>query len=172
MTAQIHSFPSAGVSLTEVARGLRLSLRVRPEGRAQAGAALGLTLPEKVGAIAQGAVFRALCLGPDEWQIDAAAGTALPAMPAGLPHALVEITDREVTWRLEGPRVTELLSIGIVRDVRRIAPGTGCRTAFDSAQAILVRESETAFTLTVWNSFAPHVGELLAIGLRELATGV
>lgn len=176
MTAQIHSFPAngtlAGVSVTELPLGLRASLRVRPEGRAQAGAALGLTLPEKVGGMALGAVFRALCLGPDEWQIDAPAGSALPAMPAGLPHALVEITDREVTWRLEGPRVTELLSIGVVRDTRRIAVGTGCRTAFDSAQAVLVREGETVFTITVWNSFAPHVGELLAIGLRELASGV
>lgn len=173
MTAQIHSFPTAaGVTVTRLPLGLRLSLRVRPEGRAQAGAALGLALPEKVGGIAQGAVYRALCLGPDEWQIDAAAGSPVPAMPAGLPHALVDITDREVTWRLEGPRVTELLSIAVVRDTRRIAPGTGCRTAFDSAQAVLVRESETVFTLSVWNSFVPHVGELLEVGVRELATGV
>lgn len=172
MNAQIHSFPTAGVSLTEVPPGRRLSLRVKPQGRAAAGKALGLSLPEKVGAIVAGKVWRALCLGPDEWLVEGPEGTILPTMPAGLAHALVDISDREVTWRLEGPRVTELLSIGVVRDVRRIAPGAGCRTQFDSAQAVLVRESETAFTLSVWRSFAPHVAELLRIGLRELATGV
>jgi sarcosine oxidase subunit gamma len=172
MNAVVHSFPAAGVSLTELSPGTRLSLRLRPEGRGAAGAAFGLVLPARVGGIAAGALWRALCLGPDEWQIEGAAGAAIPAMPAGLPHALVDISDREVTWRLEGPRVTELLAIGIARDVRRIAPGAGCRTAFDSVQAVLVRDSETVFTLSVWRSFAPHVAELLTIGLRELASGV
>jgi len=172
MNAVVHSFPAAGVSLTELSPGTRLLLRLRAEGRGAAGAAFGLVLPARVGGVAAGTLWRALCLGPDEWQIDGAAGAVIPAMPVGLPHALVDISDREVTWRLEGPRVTELLAIGIARDVRRIAPGAGCRTVFDSAQAVLLRESETAFTLSVWRSFAPHVGELLAIGLRELASGV
>ncbi len=172
MNAAVHSTPAAGVSLTELVPGTRLSLRVRSDGCGAVGAAFGLVLPGRVGGIAAGTVWRALCLGPDEWQIDAAAGAVLPAMPAGLAHALVDISDREVTWRLDGPRVTELLAIGIARDVRRIAPGAGCRTAFDSAQAVLVRDGETTFTLSVWRSFAPHVAALLDIGLREFASGV
>jgi sarcosine oxidase subunit gamma len=172
MNAEVHSFPAAGVSLTELSPGTRLSLRLRPEGRGAAGAAFGLVLPTRVGGIAAGTVWRALCLGPDEWQIDGAAGAAIPAMPAGLPHALVDISDREVTWRIEGPQVTDLLAVGIARDVRRINPGAGCRTVFDGVQAVLVRESETAFTLSVWRSFAAHVGELLAIARRELDSGV
>lgn len=172
MNAVVHSFPAAGVSLTELSPGTRLSLRLRAEGRGAAGAAFGLVLPARIGATAAGTLWRAVCLGPDEWQIDGAAGAVIPAMPAGLPHALVDISDREVTWRLEGPRVIELLSIGIARDVRRLAPGAGCRTAFDTVQVVLLREGETAFTLSCWRSFAPHVGELLEIGLRELASGV
>jgi sarcosine oxidase, subunit gamma len=170
MTAQIHSFPAAGVSIAELPLAARFSLRLRSESVAAAEAAMGLRLPDKVGDSLDSAGWRVLCLGPDEWQVDGPAGS-VPAFPAALPHALVEITDREVTWRLEGPRVIELLSIGIARDVRRIAVGSGCRTAFDSVQAVLVREGDTVFTLSVWRSFSQHVLDLLRIGLRELNTG-
>lgn len=171
MNVSNHSFPAAGVALTEIATGARFSLRLRAEGRAAVGAALGFDLPAKIGRIATGGGWRALMLGPDEWLLDGPEG-ATPTLPADLPHALVDISDRELTCRIEGPRAMELLSIGIARDLRRIAPGTGCRTLFDTAQAVLVRESEDSFTLSVWRSFAPHVTELLAIGQRELASGL
>jgi len=169
MTAQIHSFPGAGVTITERAPHARFSLRLRAP--AAAGAALGFELPLRVGAIASAGGRRALCLGPDEWVLEGPEGDR-PALPAALPHALVDISDREVSFRIEGPRAAELLSIGIARDLSRLAPGTGCRTAFDSAQAILIRETETAFTLVVWRSFALHVAELLEIGGREFACGL
>ncbi|MCX7889685.1 MAG: sarcosine oxidase subunit gamma [Rhodobacteraceae bacterium] len=171
MTAQIHAFPGAGTSVSEQPAGARFSLRLRAEAIGAAGAALGLELPQKIGRITAGSGRRALMLGPDEWLLEGPAGDR-PALPADLPGALVDISDREIAWRIEGPRAMELLSIGIARDLRRIAPGCGCRTAFDSAQAVLVREAEDAFTLSVWRSFAPHVAELLAIGQRELAAGL
>jgi sarcosine oxidase subunit gamma len=169
MTAQNHSFPDAGVTVAECAPLARFSLRLREADAA--GAALGLALPRKVGAIATAGERRALCLGPDEWLLEGPEGDR-PSLPADLPHALVDISDREVTFRIEGPRAAELLSIGIARNLARLAPGTGCRTVFDTAQAILVREAEQVFTLSVWRSFAPHVAELLEIGQRELACGL
>lgn len=169
MTGQIHDFPAAGVTIAEAAPRARFSMRLRDT--AAAGAALGLTLPERLGVIVPHGVARLLCLGPDEWLWDGPEGSR-PTLPEGLPHALVDISDREVTFRIAGPRATELLSIGIARNLARLAPGTGCRTAFDSAQAVLVREGEETFTLSVWRSFAPHVGELLEIGQRELACGL
>lgn len=169
MTADIRT--AAGVTIAELPPAARFSLRLREENAAAAGAALGLALPGRVGAMSRGGARRALCLGPDEWLLDGPEGDR-PALPEDLPHALVEISDREIAFRIEGPRAMELLSIGIARDLARIAPGTGRRTAFDSAQAILVREAEEAFTLTVWRSFAPHVRELLEIGQRELACGL
>lgn len=171
MTAQNQSHPDAGVALAELPRAARYALRLRPEGVAAVGAALGLELPARIGGISSGGGWRALRLGPDEWQIDGPAGPA-PELPADPPHALVEVTDREVTWRLEGPRAIDLLSIGIARDLRRIAPGSGRRTVFDGVQAVLVREAEDAFTLSVWRSFAPHVLDLLTVGIRELRAGV
>ena len=171
MTAEIRSFSSAGVTITECPpNGGRFSLRLRPDGIETAGSALGLSLPERVGAMASGGAWRVLCLGPDEWLLEGPAD-ARPALPGDLPHALVDISDREIAFRIEGPRAAELLSIGIARDLRSFSPGRGCRTAFDSAQAILIREEEAAFTLSVWRSFAPHVAELLLIGQRELASG-
>lgn len=162
---------AAGVSVTRLPVATRYSLRLREASIAAAEAALGLTLPQRIGQADGAGGRRALMLGPDEWLIETTEGHR-PSMPADIVHALVDISDREVVWRLEGPRVIDLLSIGIARDVRHIAPGTGCRTAFDTAQVILVRESETAFTMAAWRSFAPHVEDLLAIGQRELASGL
>lgn len=171
MTAQIHAFPSSGVSIAALPPAARFSLRLREANIPAASAALGLALPERIGAMAGGNGRRALCLGPDEWLLEVPEGDR-PALPAGLPHALVDISDREIVFRVEGPRAMDLLSIGVARKLAALRPGTGCRTAFDTAQVILVRESDTVFTLSVWRSFASHVAELLEIGQRELATGL
>jgi sarcosine oxidase, subunit gamma len=77
-----------------------------------------------------------------------------------------------VTFRIEGPGALDLLSVGIAREVGRIEVGRGARTVFDGVQAVLVREGEDRFTLSVWRSFAPHVEELLTRGARELALGL
>lgn len=168
--AQFHSFPSAGVSVTELPPATRFSLRMRGENIEAASAALGLSLPVRIGDIATGGGIGALCLGPDEWLIESDQGNR-PSLPPDLPHALVDISDREIVFRVEGPRAMELLSLGIARDLRRLGVGHGCRTAFDSAQTILIRESASVFTLSVWRSFASHVAELLQIGQREFSTG-
>lgn len=171
MTTHDRNIPAAGVTVEEVAPRKRFSLRLRPENLPQARPALGLDLPVRVGALATGAGRRALCLGPDEWLLDCPEGDR-PALPGDLPHALIEITDREITWRIHGPQAADLLSIGIARDLAALAPGKGCRTAFGSVQAVLLREADDAFTLSVWRSFASHVAELLEIGQRELACGL
>lgn len=171
MTTHDREFRAADVTVGELAPRLRFSLRLRPDNLPQARLALGLDLPEKIGGLVTAGQRGALCLGPDEWMLDCAEGDR-PALPAGLPHALVEVTDREVTWRISGPRAAELLSIGIARDLAALSPGKGCRTAFGSVQAVLLREGEDSFTLSVWRSFASHVAELLAIGQRELACGL
>lgn len=171
MTTHDREFRAAGVMIEELAPLQRFSLRLRPVTLPQARLALGLDLPERVGALVAAGQRRALCLGPDEWMVEWPEGDR-PALPIGLPHALVDISDREITWRISGPRAAELLSIGIARDLSVLSPGKGCRTAFGTVQAVLVREGEDAFTLSVWRSFASHVAELLAIGQRELACGL
>jgi sarcosine oxidase subunit gamma len=156
----------------------RFSLRLTMADRGAASAALGLDLPDRIGQIATKGSRRAICLGPDEWQLDAAASevglirSALAAIYPTHPHSLVEITDREVTFRLSGPQAAELVSVASPRDPVLMPPGTGARTIFDVAQAVLIREADDVFTLTIWNSFAPHVAALLAIANTELAAGL
>ena len=151
----------------------RLSLRARKPALPALGAALGLALPERIGRRAAADGVEALCLGPDEWTLLAPAEgvAALLAAGAGVdqPHSLVDISGREVTLRIEGPRATDLLTLGCPRDIAAIPVGEGRRTVFDGVTVVLWRDGETSFRMDVWNSFAPHLGRLLDIGARELA---
>ena len=103
---------------------------------------------------------RALCLGPDEWLIEAPLRpTAMPPRrPRRASHAAplsaVEVSDREITLALEGPAVLDLLATGCPLDLARMPVGSGTRTVFDTAQVVLTREAEDRFHLTVWRSFA------------------
>ena len=165
-------------TITELPLAARFNLRVGAGNQAAAAAALGCELPAEVGAVSSKAKLRIICLGPDEWQLDVPESeshvikSAFAAVSAEAPHSLVDVTDREVTFRLEGPRAKDVLTIGCPRDLRDMAPGSGARTVFDTVQAVLIREAEERFTLSVWRSFAPHVRELLSIADAELATGL
>ncbi|HRO12843.1 MAG TPA: sarcosine oxidase subunit gamma family protein [Amaricoccus sp.] len=162
--------PRAGVTVAELPPATRISLRLADP------AAAGLSLPTAVGARSTEGSRTALCLGPDEWLVEApeADRDALLAALAGIsqPHSAVEVSDREITYALEGPAVLDLLATGCPRDLARLAVGAGTRTVFDTAQVVLTREAEDRFHLTVWRSFAPHVRALLDLAARELATGL
>ncbi|MHA6324237.1 sarcosine oxidase subunit gamma [Roseivivax sp. CAU 1753] len=153
----------------------RFSLRARADAIAALSAALGFDLPARIGTRTASEGTEALCLGPDEWLIlaaeDAGAGivAAFAAVYADTPHALTEITDREVTFRLGGPQAAELLTLGMPRDVDSIATGAARRTLFDGATVVLWRDGEQDFRMDVWRSFAPHVASLLVTGCTELA---
>lgn len=178
MNAHSRLAAKGPVHIDRLPLAARFSLRLAPADQAAVSAALGLELPDRIGQIATTGNRRAICLGPDEWQLDDDAGaagnirSALAAVYAAHPHSLVEITDREVTFRLSGPRAAELVSVASPRDPALMAPGTGARTIFDVAQAVLIREADDAFTLTIWNSFVPHVSELLDVANTELAVGL
>ena len=155
----------------------RFCLRVDASRASAAGGALGLELPHQVGRRAVHAYREALCLGPDEWVIAApeverrAIVDAMAALYAETPHSLVDISDREVCIRIDGPRAAELLSFGCPRDIDRLPPGSGVRTVFDGAQVVIWRDAADRFRIDVWRSFYPHVLELLVTGNAELATG-
>jgi sarcosine oxidase subunit gamma len=170
MTAQI-----ASVTIAELAPTLRIAFRVAEPA---AGIAIGLALPSRVGARAVAGERSALCLGPDEWLLEApsseaeAFGATLAELGARMPMSAVEVSDREITYALEGPAVLDLLATGCPRNLAEMPIGSGARTVFDTAQVVLTREAEDSFRLTVWRSFAPHVRALLDIAARELAVGL
>lgn len=176
MTTQKHQFDLAPVLVEELSPALRLSLRVKPAHRPALSQALGLELPTRVGARARAGATEALCLGPDEWLLTAPEGTDLAAparaVYAAAPHSLVDISDREVTLRLSGPAVLDLLATCCPRNVAAMAPATAARTLFDSATVILWRDGPTDFRMDVWRSFLPHVRALLAQAQQELGAGL
>lgn len=180
MNAPLSSFPPGALADTAAARVAiapacgRLSLRARGE-LAPLEAALGLALPGRIGQRSQAGALQAMRLGPDEWILQATeagiAGiqSACAALYASHPHSLVDISGREVTLLVAGPRAAELLSIGCPRDIDMIAVGEGRRTLFDGATVVLWRDAPDAFRMDAWNSFAPHLADLLVTGCRELA---
>lgn len=175
MTTHKHDFANAPVLVEELAPAARFSLRVRPENRAALSQALGLDLPARIGDRSGAEGREALCLGPDEWLIvapDSAVAVDAAAIYADVPHSLTEISDREITLRLTGPAVLDLLATGCPRDVSALAEGRGCRTVFDSATVTLWRDGEAEFRMDVWRSFAPHVRALLALAEAELKAGL
>ena len=160
----------AGVTIAELQPTTRISLRLADP------AASGLGLPVQVGSRSVDGTRTALCLGPDEWLVEVpeAGRDGLLAALAGttVPMSAVEVSDREITFALEGPGVLDLLATGCPRDLARMPVGSGARTVFDTVQVVLTREAEDRFHLTVWRSFVPHVRALLDIAQRELAAGL
>jgi sarcosine oxidase subunit gamma len=174
MNVMTASFAPA--TIAELPPTGRISLRTGDP--AAAGAALCVELPVKVGVRAAAGARTALCLGPDEWLVEApeaevaAMAAALADLAARLPLSAVEISDREVTLALTGPAALDLIATGCPRDVAALPVGSGARTVFDTAQVVLTREAKDRLHLTVWRSFAPHVRALLDIAARELAAGL
>ncbi len=169
--------PLADTAAATILRGApraRFSLRLRGDA-APFETALGLALPAEIGRRASAGSREILRLGPDEWVLHgapdeaAAIESALAPLYAAHPHSLVDISGREISFVIEGARAAELLTIGCPRDISAIPDGSGRRTVFDGTTVILWRDSPTRFRIDVWNSFAPHLLDLLVTGARELA---
>ncbi len=161
---------AAGAAIDALRPSIRIVFRIADPANS------ALDLPRAVGSRSAKGGWTALCLGPDEWLLEApeTGRGALLASLAGIavPHSAVEVSDREITYCLEGPAVLDLLATGCPRDLARMPVGSGARTVFDTVQVVLTREAEDRFHLTVWRSFAPHVRALLDIAVRELAAGL
>jgi len=165
---------STPATLPELPPTARFALRASDP--VAVGAAIGLELPKTIGARGVAGTRSALCLGPDEWLVEAPEGEALAAcfadLATQLPVSAVEVSDREITFALAGPSVLDLLATGCPRDLARMPIGCGARTLFDTVPVVLTREADDRFHLTVWRSFAPHVRALIEIAVRELAAGL
>lgn len=180
MSIEISSLNPGVVIETNAARvsvppaRARLSLRARGNA-APLGAALGLALPDRIGRRAAAGSVEAIRLGPDEWTLrspveDAARLiAACEALAAAHPHSMVDVSGREVTLLVEGPKAAELLTLGCPRDIATIQLGEGRRTLFDGATVVLWRDADDRFRVDVWNSFAGHIAQLLETGCKELA---
>jgi sarcosine oxidase, subunit gamma len=154
----------------------RLSLRGAPEVLATAGTAFGLQLPQQACHAAEGDARAALWLGPDEQlllvqqEVWPGVLAALVSGLQGVPHSLVDISQRQIALHIGGARVTELLNAGCPLDLHLQAFPVGMctRTVLAKAPVVLWRTAAEDFHLEVWRSLAPYVQQLLREVAREL----
>ncbi len=143
-----EAFSAQGVTISLAPQMARYSLRAR---QAQAlETVLKVKLPKKIGATEGGIA----CLGPDEWLMRAATGTAVPT-GEGLPIAITDISERALCFIVEGPRAAEILTSGCPLDLDSFAIARASRTIYETVEIILIRDAEDRFHVEVWRSFAP-----------------
>lgn len=167
---------TASALLQSLPPATRYILRGNAAVRAAAEQALAVQLPASPCRAAHDGERAALWLGPDEWLLIAADGSAaslaaaLTAALQALPHSLVDVSHRQVALALDGPQAATLLAAGCPLDLdARAFPVNMCtRTVLGKAEVVLWRTGPDAFRIEVWRSFASYVCELLA----EAAHGI
>ena len=164
-----------GLRLETLADATRLNFRGNAAAAQAMGRAFGLALPQEACRAAIAGDQAALWLGPDEWlllappgaaaRLTAAAATAL----AGLPHGLVEISNRQIALGLSGRHAATVLAGGnpLDFDLRAFPVGMCTRTILGKAEIVLWRTEPDRFHIEVWRSFAPYVRGFLAEHMRE-----
>lgn len=140
-----------------------------------AGDAFRLALPEqacRANAIGDRA---ALWLGPDEYLLLApiaemtTIALEVTKALAGTPHSLVDVSQRQVAWRLSGPDANAILNSGcpLDLDLAEFPPGMCTRTIVGKAQIILWRKAAEEYHLEIWRSYSDYVRELLLDAARS-----
>ncbi len=111
-----------------------------------------------------------LWLGPDEYLLLAPAEppaarvqAALSAATGSLPHALVDVSHRQVAFQVHGPLATQILNGACALDLDPVEFPVGMctRTALAKADVVLWRTELHTFHVEVWRSFSPYVTALL-----------
>jgi sarcosine oxidase subunit gamma len=120
----------------------------------------------------------ALWLGPEEFLLlsfdtaDAdppALAATLGAQLRDLPHALVDVSHRQVAVEVHGPHAASILNgaCPLDLDLSAFPVGMCTRTVFAKADIVLWRTAEDAFHVEIWRSFADYVTALLCEIARD-----
>lgn len=171
-------FADADLTLSALPPARRFILRAAPVDAALAGAALGLAMPLEPLATAHTADHAVLWLGPDEWLVllveDAASQIAgMHAALEGRPHALADISHRQLAIEVQGRLAARVLASSCPLDLHptAFAVGMTARTIFHKAEIVLWRRGADHFHVEVGRSFAPYVRDHL-ITARRGAVGL
>ncbi len=173
----ISRHPLDGVALPQSERftirlapaAARFILRGSPEVAERAGQIFGAAPSLAPRRAAEAKNRAALWLGPDEWLLIAEGeaaekiGAEFEAALAGLPHSLVDVSQRQIGLALEGPIAARALSAGCPLDLYAPAfpVGEATRTMLSKAEAVLWRRGSQRFRLEVWRSFADYAASFL-----------
>jgi sarcosine oxidase subunit gamma len=117
----------------------------------------GVMLPAQPCRAAEHGPRAALWLGPDEWLL----------LGFGAPEtefALIDITHRQLGFRLDGDEAATLLAAGVPLDLAETAFPVGMctRTLFEKAEITLWRRGAQAWQIEIARSFAPYLREMAA----------
>ncbi len=158
--------------------GLRFIFHGNAEARAAACVAWGVGFAEQACRALRAGPRATLWLGPDEYLLLDGTADANPAASTlaasaveqalgALPHALVDISHRQIALSLSGPHAAQILSGACPLDLSlaEFPVGACPRTAFAKADIVLWRTAAEAFHLEVWRSYRAYVSDLL----REIA---
>lgn len=148
-----------------MADGARFVFQGGAAAREAAGRAFGVDLPEAACRANEGGGRAALWLGPEEHLLLAPEGeqgevaAAIGAALAGLPHSLVEVSERQVVIRVDGPAARDHLAMGCPLDLDpdTFPVGMCTRTLFGKAEVLLWRRAAEEYHLEVGRSFADYV---------------
>jgi sarcosine oxidase subunit gamma len=173
----LDAFDGDDPGLAAAAPMTRFSLRGRFAAMSAAERALGFALPRQACRSASDGARHALWLGPDEWLLlgpaeeAASLGAALEAAMSGLPHALVEVSQRQTGLRVEGPLAARRLASGCPLDLDLAAfPVGACtRTLIAKSEIVLWRTADEIFHVEVWRSFSAYVWRYLKEAGSQLA---
>ena len=165
--------PGAGalVSFGLVPPAARFSFRGAPEAADACAHVFGCALPHDACRAAEEGARAALWLGPDEWLLLAPDGEAASLFAAiegalgGTPHALVDISHRQVGFVAEGRQAAALLNAGCPLDLDPSAFPIGMctRTVLAKCDVTLWRRGSDAFRLEVNRSFADYLAGYLRV---------
>ena len=124
----------------------------------------GLAIPAQPCRAATAGDVAALWLGPDEFLLLGAALDDIAAAFGPVPHALVDVSHRQIGLRLDGEDAAALLAGGVPLDLAPAAfpPGMCTRTVFEKAEIVLWRTGAAAWHIEIARSFAPYVQAMLA----------
>lgn len=170
--------PGAGalVSLGLVPPATRFSFRGDAAAADGCGRALGLALPRVACRSAEAGDRAVLWLGPDEWLVLAPEAETVPlfaaveAALAGVPHALVDVSHRQVGFAVLGRLAPALLNAGcpLDLDLSAFPVGACTRTVLAKCDVVLWRRGPDAFRLEVNRSFADYLAGTLRVAERGL----
>jgi len=153
----------------------RLLLRGDAAVMQAAGAAFGVPIPDQACTTIFQPPRAALWLGPDEFLLLMPEPWVDPAMAeiaaalGDLPHALVDVGQRQLAVSVEGADAAALLNAGCPLDLDEAAfPVNACtRTLLGKAEIVLWRMAPERFHVEAGRSFMPY----LRAFLREAALG-
>jgi sarcosine oxidase, subunit gamma len=161
------------ISITRGPACGRLIFRGRETAHAIASHALqgaaGVQLPVTACQASVNGETAALWLGPDEWLLlgtvvamTKVAGTLDRALD-GHPHALTDVSDRQIALNLAGPLVVDVLSAGcpLDLDAQAFPVGNCTRTVFAKSEIVLWRTDEHEFRIEIARSMADYLAAML-----------